>query len=350
MARRRAAGGLIHNRDCAGHRRRPGQAVMIAAAAGIGCLAQAWTGDPLTMRPSIHSLQLFVAVVEEGSISAAAEREHMAQSALSKRMSELERVIGTPLLHRRVRGVEPTAAGEVLVRGARALLHYADNLAIEVREFAEGVSGYVRLAANLSSITQFLARDISEFSAAHPCIKIEVEERVSSVVTQMVLDNTADIGIFNESSDELQLDVRPYRRDMMVMAAPHGHPLAGREPVAFVETLDYDHVGMHKGSAANFMLMRAATAASRPLRMRFHVTSYDAMVSMIKAGLGIGLMPYDAMSLYDTSNLATIRLSDSWAHRQLKLCTRPGDSLTAAGRLLLEHLASRSEAGQGEPV
>jgi DNA-binding transcriptional LysR family regulator len=300
------------------------------------------------MRLSLYSLQLFVAVAEEGSIAAAADREHIAASALSKRISELERVIGTPLLLRKARGIETTEAGVILARGARHLLHHADNLAAEVRDFATGTSGHVRVAANLSSLTQFLAQDLAAFGAAHPRIRIDVEERVSRVVTRMVLDNAADIGIFQASEDEAQLKLRPYRRDEMVLVAPRGHPLAqGGGPVDFVDSLDHEHVGMHRGSAANYMLMRAAGAANRTLKMRFSMTSYDAMIAMIKAGHGIGLMPSRSVALYDMDELVTIRLKDDWARRQLKLCTRPGETLTAAARLLLEHLAAsdQDEAG-----
>jgi DNA-binding transcriptional LysR family regulator len=303
------------------------------------------------MRLSLYSLQLFVAVAEEGSIAAAAEREHIAASALSKRISELERDIGTPLLIRKARGIETSEAGVILARGARHLLHHADNLAAEVRDFATGTSGHVRVAANLSSLTQFLAQDLSGFCAAHPRIRIDVEERVSQVVTRLVLDNAADIGIFTASDDEAQLDLRPYRRDEMVLVAPKGHPLAqGGEPVDFNDSLDYEHVGMHRGSAANYTLMRAAGEAHRTLRMRFFVTSYDAMIAMIKAGLGIGLMPYLSVALYDMGELVTIRLKDPWARRQLKLCTRPGETLTAAAKLLLEHLASGYQAAGPLPA
>ena len=176
------------------------------------------------MRLNLHSLQLFVAVVEAGSIAAAAEREFIAASALSKRIAELERLLDTPLLLRQARGVEPTAAGRVLVRGARTLLHQAVDLEVKVRDFATGESGHVRIAANLSSITQFLAIDLREFTKAHPRIQIDLEERISSIVTRMVLDNVADIGVFTFSVDEPQLDVYPYREDEVVMVMHKSHP------------------------------------------------------------------------------------------------------------------------------
>lgn len=291
------------------------------------------------MRLNLYSLQLFVAVVEEGTIAAAAEREHIATSALSKRISELERVIGTPLLIRRARGVAATAEGQALARGARALLHKAEDLAGEVRDFASGVSGHVRIAANLSSITQFLPGDLQRFMVAHPKVGIDLEERISTAVTRMVLDNQADIGIFARSDDVQGLDIFPYRCDCMAMLVPVGHPLAVHASVAFADTLDYGHVAMHRGSAANNMLARAAADLNRSMSTRFHVTSYDAMVSMVQAGLGIGVVPRDAIArLYAREGFALVELSDAWAQRQLQLCVRSGDGLTAAARLLLQAL------------
>ena len=69
------------------------------------------------------------------------------------------------------------------------------------------MSGHVRIAANLSAITQFLTADLNFFSQMHPKVQIDLEERVSTVVTRMVLNNSADIGIFASSEDEHLLEV-----------------------------------------------------------------------------------------------------------------------------------------------
>jgi DNA-binding transcriptional LysR family regulator len=290
------------------------------------------------VRLNLYSLQLFVAAVEAGSIAAAAEREFIAASALSKRIAELERVLGTPLLMRQARGVEPTAAGRVLVRGARTLLHEADDLAAKVRDFATGESGHVRVAANLSSITQFLSTELSEFAQKHPRIQIDLDERISSMVTRMVLENVADIGVFSFSPDEPQLEVHPYREDEMVLITHRSHPLAPRGIVGFVDTLDFDHIGLQRDSAIAVTTERVALAAGRELRTRFFVQSYDALISMVRAHLGIGLIALGAVRLYDQDELATVRLSDAWARRRTKICVRRGETLSPAARLLLAHL------------
>lgn len=296
------------------------------------------------MRLNLHSLQLFVATVEERSIAAAAEREFIAASALSKRIAELERLLGTPLLLRQARGVEPTAAGRVLARGARTLLHQAADLEAKVRDFAVGDSGHVRIAANLSSITQFLANDLREFTHQHPRIHIDLEERISSVVTRMLVENAADIGVFTSSLDEANLDVQPYREDELVLVMHGSHPLAALQRIGFAETLEHEHIGLQRDSAAANIIQRVAADARRELRMRFFVHSYDALISMVRSRHGIGMMPLGALSLYDTADLASVRLIDPWARRRLKIAVRRGNTLSAAARLLLQHLSAATTA------
>ncbi len=292
------------------------------------------------MRLNLHSLQLFVAVVEAGSIAAAAEREFIAASALSKRIAELERLLDTPLLLRQARGVEPTAAGRVLVRGARTLLYQADDLEVQVRDFAMGETGHVRISANLSSITQFLATDLRDFTQTHPRITLDLNERTSSMVTRMVLENAADIGVFTASIDEPRLEVHPYREDEIVLVMHKSHLLATRGQLSFIDTLEYEHIGMQQDSATTTAAQRVVIAAGRELRIRFFVHSYDALISMARQRFGIGLMPKGAFPLYDSTELATVRLNDAWARRRLKIGVRRGETLSAAGRMLLDHLLS----------
>ena len=88
----------------------------------------------------LTSLQLFVAVCELGSIGRAAEREFIAASAISKRLSDLENALGTTLLHRHARGVRLTPAGEGLLHHARAVLFGLEKMQGELAEYADGLN------------------------------------------------------------------------------------------------------------------------------------------------------------------------------------------------------------------
>ncbi|VFR57070.1 Regulatory protein, LysR:LysR, substrate-binding [plant metagenome] len=298
------------------------------------------------MRFDLTTLQLFLAVLETGSISAAAEREHIAASALSKRISELERSAGMPLLTRHARGVAATSAGRSLARGARLMLRQAADLSAQIQDHAHGVRGHVRLFANLSSITQFLPQELKSFLAEHPGVRVDLEERVSSAVTRAVAESEADIGVFFLSDDREGLVHYPYHKDEMALLVPAGHPLARRRSLSFVQTLDYEHVGMHRGSAASFMLHRRANEANREWRVRFHATSYDALVALVHAGLGIGVMPLKALALYRQEGVKIVKLTDEWAHRRLSICLRADDTQSSAAKLLLQHLLASARAAE----
>jgi hypothetical protein len=146
-------------------------------------------------RIDLTSLQLFVAVCELGSIGRAAEREFIAASAVSKRLSDLEATVDTALLYRHSRGVTLTPAGESLLHHARNVLYGLERMQGELSEYADGVRGHVRMHANMSAIVQFLPEDLGAFAREHSQIKIDLQEHLSPDVLSAVAEGTADIGI-----------------------------------------------------------------------------------------------------------------------------------------------------------
>jgi DNA-binding transcriptional LysR family regulator len=290
-------------------------------------------------RLDLTSLQLFVAVIEHGSIGKAAEREYIAASAVSKRLSDLETAVGTPLLYRHARGVAPTPAGETLLHHARSVLISLDRMQGELGEFAEGVKGHVRIHANISAIVEFLPEDIGSFARAHPKLKIDLQEHLSHDIVRAVHDGAADVGICNPQADLLGLQQRPYRQDHLVLVVPRRHPLAKKKRLDFVQTLDLDHVGLHSTSALYLAQRRAAFEAGKTLNLRIQVTSLDAMCRMIDNGLGVGVMPDRAFELVGSvGDLAAVPLNDVWAVRDLLIVARDFTALPAPAKLLVEHL------------
>jgi DNA-binding transcriptional LysR family regulator len=151
-------------------------------------------------RIDLTSLQLFVAVCELGSIGRAAEREFLAASAISKRLSDLETAVDTALLYRHSRGVTLTPAGESLLHHARTVLFGLERMQGELSEYAEGVRGHVRVHANISAIFQFLPEDLGTFARMHSQIKIDLQEHLSPEVLHAVQEGATDLGICNTGS------------------------------------------------------------------------------------------------------------------------------------------------------
>jgi len=301
------------------------------------------------MRLDPVSLKLFVHVVELGSIAAAAERDHIAAAAVSRRLSELEATLRTQLLKRTNKGVEATPAGAVLLHRARRLLGELDDLAVEMLDWSSGTRGQVRVHANISAITQFLPGEIAAFLARHPAVQVLLVERISSAVVKAVADNEADVGICLLDGPAPGLQTLPYRRDELAVIVPGGHALAGRGAVKLADTLGFDYVGLHTGSAINLRLARASAEAGRTLRLRIQVTSYDALAHMVAAGLGVGVMPRGVALAYTASlGIVTLALDEPWAARELSICMRSHDALPVAARRLVEALREGAPPAAGD--
>ncbi|MDB6050239.1 MAG: Transcriptional regulator, LysR family [Pseudomonas sp.] len=293
----------------------------------------------LTRRLDLITLQLLVAVHEEGTLTRAAAREAIAVSAASKRLMELEDALGIGLFVRNAKGMALTAAGETLLHHARRMLFGMEKMGLELDEHIQGVRGYVRMLANLSAIIQFLPEDLHDFVSSHEQVKIDLEERPSTGVVQGIVDGVADIGICSEDTDTQDLLSVAYRRDTLMVVMRSDHLLAERDCVAFADTLDFDHIGLHAASSINMRTHAAARAGGRLLRVRIHVPGFDAVCRMVQANMGIGILPRKAYELFGRSlGLTAVALSDDWSERTLILVARDLATLSPVSRLLFEHL------------
>ncbi|MES2349170.1 MAG: LysR family transcriptional regulator [Pseudomonadota bacterium] len=295
----------------------------------------------LLRRLDLTTLQLFLAIHEEGTLTKAAEREAIAVSAASKRLLELEQAIGVALFVRKARGMDLTPAGETLLTHARRMLLSVEKIGLELAEHAQGVRGYVRMVANLSAIVEFLPEDLRGFLQQHEQVKLDLEERPSGSVVKGVEDSWADIGICSGDVDTRGLHTELYRRDQLVLVARGDHPLAARASVAFEESLDYDHVGLHTDSSINARSHLASRAAGKLLKVRIHVPGFDAVCRMAQVGMGVGLIPRDVFNAIGRPlGLAAVALDDEWAERELRIVVRDPAGLSPATQALFQHLRS----------
>lgn len=294
---------------------------------------------------NMTSLQLFVAVCETGSIGRAAEREFIAASAVSKRITDLEAEMGTALLQRHSRGVLPTPAGEGFLQHARTILLEVERLHADIKEYESGVRGHVRMYANLSAIVQFLPEDLGSFAQIQPNIKIDLQEHLSAHVVNAVQEGIADIGICYSGVHVPEgLQSHPYHYDQLLLAMPHNHDLAQFERVGFAQALAYDFVGLQDKSSIGFLMRQAAASAGRTLRQRIQVSGLDTMCRMIDNNLGIGLIPSRAFEVMrHLGRIKAIPLTDVWAKRQSRIIARDFEALPAATKLLVEHLKSKAD-------
>ncbi len=296
------------------------------------------------MRHDLVSLRLFVAICEQRSLSRAAEASHLAVSAASRRLRQLEDEAGTLLVQRRPHGVEPTAAGATMLRYARTVLRLADELGSHLSDHRGGVRGRVRVFGSSSALVQRLAADLARFSRAHPEIRLDLEERPTLETIDAVQRGLADLGIIVKGAPLDGLATYPYASDRLAVAVPAGHPLAAAGRVTLDDLFDEDMVALEPGTATQRLVTARAREAGRYLKLRVQVRTFEVMCQMVRNGLGIGILPEEALRpLADALGLRLVALDEAWAFRTLEICVPAGEALSPPAARLLADLQAYSQ-------
>src|SRR5574343_1945201 len=292
------------------------------------------------MRYDLPDLRLVAAIADSGSLTRAAEAVHLAPSAASHRLTQLESALGVPLFALHSRGLNPTAAGESLLRHARQVFAQLEQMHADLAPYASGLTSQVTVFANTNAINCFLPEDLGIFLLEHPRVRISLEEQPSPAIIQAVAAGQVEIGVVAAEGGTAGLETLPYRRDRLVLIVPPGHPLAGQPAVAFADVLGEPFVCLHAGSAIHtFMMNHAARLGSR-LDVRIQVRSFNAVCRMVAAGVGIGMVPRSAIA--SAEGIHGIETTDPWAPRDLQRCVRQQTRLSPAAAALLTHLAAKA--------
>lgn len=297
------------------------------------------------MRFDLTDLSLFRHVVEAGSITHGAARAHLALGAASTRIRNMEDTLGASLLTRGRQGVRPTQAGRTLLQHARTILAQAEILREDLGVYADGLTGQVRVLSNTNALTEFLPDTLSSFLATHRHVSIDLEERLSDEIVDLIADGVADIGIIAGTVDAGRLTTYPFRSDRFVLVVARDHPLAAQAKIGFVDVLDYDFVGLDRASALQRFLAGKASRIGRPLRLRVQLRSFDAVCRLVEANVGVGIVPETtAQRAAKSSAIKIVELADAWAPRDLTICVRDYDALPPYAQQLVNHMRAKDGA------
>ncbi len=301
------------------------------------------------MRYDLTDLKLFLAVAEERNLTRGAEKAHLAPSSASHRIRQLEDALGTPLLTRQARGVALTRAGESLLRHAREVFARLEQMHADLAPYARGIRAHVSLWANTHATHTFLPGDLAEFLREHPQVSVTLEEHTSPDVALAVAKGEVEVGVVAGAGEITGVELIPYRQDRLVLVVPAGHELLARGAagetgaLGFAEVLDYPFVMLHAGSAIHTFTTNAAAALGRHLNVRIQVRSFGAVLRMVGAGVGIGLVPRSALVFVDQEcPPRVLELSEPWAQRDLQICVRNRAALSGFAAALVDALAGGS--------
>src|SRR5262245_3368770 len=237
-----------------------------------------------------RQLESFVAVVERRSFSQAAERLGVTQPAVSLQIQALEKRLGTKLLDRSGRRVEPTEAGLRLYRGAQRLLALEEQVVAEgAEEGAAELRGRFEIAASTGPVGIVLSHLLCEFGALHPKLHVLLWVFDTQTIVDRVAARELELGVVGAARRHRGVVFEPFLRDEVVLACPPGHRLAGKT-VTLDEVCEAGLIVMQEGAGVRQMIedeLHRLGLRLRDLDVRLELGLQESVASAVRAGYGV---------------------------------------------------------------
>jgi len=244
----------------------------------------------------LSSLEAFVAVAELRGFTRAAERLHLSQPALSRRVALLEHELGQPLFERGRSGARLTDAGEALLPHAQAAMACARDGAAAVRALARGDVGRLALAIVGTLASTDLTSRLARFRAAHPGLRLLLRTGGSTEVSALVRRGEATLGLRYSADPAPDLVSRDAGREEMLVVARAGHPLARARRIAPRRLAGEAWVAFPARRGAGVdpfsrLLARGLAASGLDEAEVVVIDSLTAQKRLVEGGFGLALVP-----------------------------------------------------------
>lgn len=240
-------------------------------------------------------MRAFVAVVEEGGLSAAARRLHLSQPALSQTISTLERQLGVQLLVRSRTGVQPTGAGMTLLAEARAVLARYDQALAAVTGDSPDGGNVLRLGIPLELPGDLLVKPLADVAAAYPATRVRARHLSTSAQLAALRAGDLDVGLVREHPAGPDLDAMLIVEERLgvLLAAETAGRLAGPDGVRLDTLAGLDWVGFARSGSPAW---------------------YDELTAIMRShGLEPGPPPPDGQELIADVKLAAVTAGQAFA-------------------------------------
>jgi len=290
-----------------------------------------------------RQLAAFCAVVERRSFSHAAEQLGVTQPAVSLQVRALEKRLGTQLLDRSGRRVEPTEAGLRLYRGAQRLLALEEQVLDEVTSEAAGeLAGSLSLGASTGPAAVVVPRLLCEFQRVHPAVRVALEVHDTRTVVELVAERRLELGIVGAAPRHRAVRFEPFAHDEVVLVCPPAHRLAGRT-IDVHELAAEPLVVMQEGAGVRRVVedeLRRLGVRLRDLDPRLELGLQESVRSAVLGGYGVTFISRAAVeSDLAAGALAEAKVEGMDARREISLVrgtarvpTRVADAFAAFAR------------------
>jgi len=296
----------------------------------------------------IETLKIFCDVVENQSFSLAASQNFITQSAVSQQIRGLEERYGKRLLERKRGSVRPTAAGEILHRASREMLHVFNEMEAQLQGLSNVITGSIRVGTVHSVGLYELSEPLKSYFADFPHVNVYLEYDRASHIYEQVLRGNVDLGIVAYPTARAQITVLDFRTDRLVVVCAPSHPMSERQEVP-VNSLDAEKfVGFEKGIPTRQALDRLFAEKQISVQYVAELDNIEMVKRLVEVGAGIAVIPEKAcVHEVHSGSLVKIELADRDLTRPIGIIHRTGKHFSPAVEKFIEYLqADRAVASR----
>ncbi|MCW4465359.1 LysR family transcriptional regulator [Glutamicibacter sp. MNS18] len=247
----------------------------------------------------IKRLQILLAVVEGGSVTAAADELFYTPSGVSQQLRKLEEEVGQPLLQRHARGMMPTDAGHVLATHARTILRQMDAAVSDLDQLAGLKSGSLSLGTFPTLGSSFMPLVISRFRKMYPSIKLDVRSTRLQELVGLLSRGEISLGLLWEYEwlrlDRADFELTTLFTEPTVLVVGAEHHFAQQTEIDIAEAAKEPWIVRANEHPVAELLQRTCNAAGFSPNISFQANDYQEAQAMVSVGLGIALAPKSAV-------------------------------------------------------
>ncbi|WP_158815724.1 LysR family transcriptional regulator [Methylocapsa sp. S129] len=274
------------------------------------------------MTYSLPQLRAFVTLADERSFTRAAKRLHLSQPALTVQIRNLESSFGMKLFDRDPRGVALTSVGGELAPRLRRLLSDLDGAMSEARDIAKGRRGTIRIAALPSFSAAGLPDVVARFRTANPAIAFVIRDAIASKVVALVQSEAVDLGVTAGVELTPDVEILHEAKDRLCVVFPRRHPLASRRKITLPDLADFPLVLMDPETSVRAIVDAAFVSSGRIIRPAAEATYMMTAVGLVRAGLGITILPASSKEIDAAPDLRARPIDDARFSRTISLVKR----------------------------
>jgi LysR family transcriptional regulator for metE and metH len=239
----------------------------------------------------VRHLQLVAGISDAGTMTGAAGRLHLTQSALSHQLRDIESRLGTPLFVRLGRRMVLTAAGRRVLETARRVLGDLERAEEDVRRLAGDAHGVIRVCTQCYTGYHWLGNVLGSFQRKNAGITVDIAADATDRPVDALLDGRIDLAILIDPVRDRRLRLRPLFTDEMVAIVAPSHEFARRRWVS-PEQLAAEHLLVYSSAPEDsFVLRRVLGPRGLAAKRVSFIMLTEAMTELARAGVGVGILP-----------------------------------------------------------